>query len=134
MRMSTLDWLILLGVGYLWVTGRLGNVIAAMGITPPAGLGSSTSASSSASSPPPMQTGPVNPVPSNPPNLNTVTPAPPPVPTPDQIAAWARGIGLPQCLGEEFVAQYGRLPQTLDEFVGWGNRTGHRHSDGTWSC
>lgn len=55
--------------------------------------------------------------------------------TPEQIDAWARGIGLPRCVGEEFVAQYSRLPQSIPELENWGNSTGRRNpSTGVWTC
>ncbi len=51
-----------------------------------------------------------------------------------QKASWAASIGLPVCIADAFVAQKGRLPATLDELDQWGNSTGHRHADGSWSC
>ncbi len=54
--------------------------------------------------------------------------------SPEQIAAWARGIGLAQCVGEEFVQQFGRLPNSEDDLNSWGNSTGRRSSTGSWTC
>lgn len=52
-----------------------------------------------------------------------------------EIVIWAKGIGLSTCIGTEFNAQFGRLPNTLPELVNWGNSTGRRNqADGTWSC
>ncbi|MDE3075806.1 MAG: IPT/TIG domain-containing protein, partial [Chloroflexota bacterium] len=52
-----------------------------------------------------------------------------------EVWAWSIGIGLPPCIGDEFVGDHGgRLPQTLDELNGWGNSTGLRDSGGNWHC
>lgn len=53
--------------------------------------------------------------------------------TPDQITAWANGIGLARCVGEEFVQQFGRLPNSIPELEQWGDSTGRRAS-GNWTC
>ncbi|MDO8670577.1 MAG: hypothetical protein Q7O66_04000 [Dehalococcoidia bacterium] len=53
--------------------------------------------------------------------------------TPSEIAQWAQGIGLPECIGTEFNADYGRLPGSLAELQSWGDRTG-RTAGGKWSC
>lgn len=54
--------------------------------------------------------------------------------TPAEIKTWAAGIQLPECLGVEFNAQFGRLPQSLQEFTSWGDSTGRRDASGGWSC
>ena len=56
------------------------------------------------------------------------------LPSAEQIAAWARGVGLPYCVGEKFVTDKGHLPTTLAELVDWGNAKGWRDSQGGWSC
>lgn len=50
-----------------------------------------------------------------------------------QIEDWARAIGLPACIGYEFVAQYGRLPANIPELENWGRQTGRARADG-WHC
>lgn len=53
--------------------------------------------------------------------------------TAKQIEDWARAIGLPACIGYEFVAQYGRLPANIPELENWGRQTGRARADG-WHC
>ncbi|MDE2097975.1 MAG: hypothetical protein KGL39_12050 [Patescibacteria group bacterium] len=55
-------------------------------------------------------------------------------PSAAQIQQWANGIGLNVCIGQDFAAAYGRLPNSLDELNTWGMSSGHRHGDGSWSC
>ncbi len=54
--------------------------------------------------------------------------------TTSEKAAWAAAIGLPVCIADAFCAAYGRLPASLAELNSWGNATGYRQPDGTWSC
>lgn len=50
------------------------------------------------------------------------------------IANWSASVGVPLCIGQAYNAQYGRLPNSTDELVAWGNSTGRRNSAGTWAC
>ena len=49
---------------------------------------------------------------------------------------WAHNVGLPACIGDEFVGDHGgRLPDSVQELVDWGNATGLRNpGNGDWSC
>lgn len=49
------------------------------------------------------------------------------------VHAWAVGIGLPDCVGQEFCAQFGRLPATISELDNWGTSTGRKTATG-WKC
>ena len=44
----------------------------------------------------------------------------------EEIERWAKGIGFPTAVGEAFVRERGRLPQTLSEFEEWLNAKGWR--------
>lgn len=68
----------------------------------------------------------------------TPTPSPPPSGggecSAGNIGAWARSLGLPDCIGQAFCAQFGRLPRSLDELNNWGMQRGYRQSNGVWGC
>lgn len=49
------------------------------------------------------------------------------------ISNWAKGIKLPTCIGAAFCAQYGRLPNSIDELNSWGDASGYHHG-ATWTC
>lgn len=51
------------------------------------------------------------------------------------IRCWSQGIGLPDCVGQQFCGDHGYLPRSLPELVDWGNRTGRRNpADKVWTC
>ena len=56
--------------------------------------------------------------------------------TPAMVWEWARNVGIPACIGDEFIGSHGnRLPTSVDELDSWGNAAGLRNtSTGAWSC
>ncbi len=51
-----------------------------------------------------------------------------------EIWGWANAVGVPTCVGDEFVGAYGRLPQSIPELVNWGDSVGIRDpNSGNWS-
>ena len=52
----------------------------------------------------------------------------------EQIQAWANGLQLPRCIGDDFVGEHGRLPESTAELCAWANTTGRRTPDGQWHC
>jgi len=55
--------------------------------------------------------------------------------TPQSIATWAQGIGLPLWVGTLYCQQHGNvLPSSLSDLVNWGNTQGYRNpSNGVWT-
>lgn len=49
------------------------------------------------------------------------------------VHAWAVGIGLPDCIGQEFCNQFGHLPASISELDNWGSSTGRKTATG-WAC
>ena len=56
--------------------------------------------------------------------------------TPAMVWEWSRNVGLPACIGDQFVGSHGgRLPSSVAELDNWGNSVGLRDTSTTnWSC
>lgn len=50
------------------------------------------------------------------------------------VASWAGPMAVPTCVGTAFCAQYGRLPNSINELDTWGDATGYRVGGSSWTC